>query len=112
MLIKNTDPVTVSELVRALKGFLEDNFSETMVQGEVSNFSLNSSGHCYFTLSDEESSLSCAVFKMDVMRNPILKTLKNGEKIILVGEVGIYAKRGSLQVIGKKIFHAGRGNLA
>src|SRR4051812_36251303 len=49
--------------VNELTGYLVELFesdpilSDVWVQGEVSNFSRPSSGHCYFTLKDSESQL-------------------------------------------------------
>lgn len=102
---------SVSELVHAIKSLLEEDFQEVVVQGEISNFSSSSAGHYYFTLSDEEASLSCAVFKQDAMRNPLLRNLKDGDKITILGPISVYQKRGTFQLIGKRIFPAGEGQL-
>lgn len=105
------DAATVSDLVASIKNFLEDQFQEVMVQGEVSNLSPSGAGHWYFTLSDENASLSCALFKGDALRNPLIKTLKDGDKIIVMGPISVYQKRGSFQLLGKRIFPAGEGQL-
>src|SRR5690606_34484554 len=102
---------SVSELVNAIKSLLEDDFQEVVVQGEVSNLSASSAGHYYFTLSDEDASLSCAIFRQDAMRNPLLKTLKDGDKITILGPISVYQKRGTFQLLGKRIFPAGEGQL-
>jgi exodeoxyribonuclease VII large subunit len=102
---------SVSDLVSSIKEVLEDQFQEVMVQGEVSNLSPSGAGHWYFTLSDENASISCALFKGDALRNPLIKNLKNGDKIIIVGPISVYQKRGSFQLLGKKIFPAGEGQL-
>lgn len=102
---------SVSELVNAIKNLLEDDFQEVVVQGEVSNFSSSSAGHYYFTLSDEDACLSCAVFRQDALRNPLLKNLKDGDKITILGPISVYQKRGTFQLLGKRIFAAGEGQL-
>jgi exodeoxyribonuclease VII large subunit len=38
---------TVSELSRALKRSIEENFTYVRVRGEISGFKRHSSGHCY-----------------------------------------------------------------
>lgn len=102
---------SVSELVNAIKSLLEDDFQEVVVQGEISNFSTSSAGHYYFTLSDEDACLSCAVFRQDALRNPLLKTLKDGDKITILGPISVYQKRGTFQLLGKRVFPAGEGQL-
>lgn len=102
---------SVSELVNAIKNLLEDDFQEVVVQGEISNFSYSSAGHYYFTLSDEDACLSCAVFRQDALRNPLLKNLKDGDKITILGPISVYQKRGTFQLLGKRVFPAGEGQL-
>lgn len=86
------DAASVSDLVSSIKNFLEEEFQEVMVQGEVTNLSLSGAGHWYFTLSDESSSISCALFKGDALRNPLIRNLKDGDKIVLVGQL-VFIKR-------------------
>lgn len=102
---------TVSELVGSIKNLLEGEFKNVSLIGEVSNFSPSSAGHFYFTLSDSKSSVSCAIFKFDALRNPYLRKLKNGDKVVLSGPVSVYSPRGTFQVIGKRILPFGKGDL-
>jgi exodeoxyribonuclease VII large subunit len=105
------DAATVSDLVGSIKESLEEQFQEVMVQGEVTNLSPSGAGHWYFTLSDENASISCALFKGDALRNPLIRNMKNGDKIVLVGPISVYQKRGSFQLLAKRIFPAGEGQL-
>lgn len=107
----NIEAASVSDLVGAIKETLEEQFHEVMVQGEVTNLSPSASGHWYFTLSDENASISCALFKMDALRNPLIRTLKDGDKIIIAGPLSVYQKRGSFQILAKRILPAGAGQL-
>lgn len=102
---------SVSDLVNSIKSLLEEDFQEVVVQGEVSNFSSSSAGHFYFTLSDSDASISCAVFRQDALRNPLLRTVKDGDKITILGPISVYQKRGTFQLLGKRIFAAGEGKL-
>lgn len=102
---------TVSDLVGSIKEVLEDQFQEVMVQGEVTNLSPSGAGHWYFTLSDENSCISCALFKGDALRNPLIRNLKDGDKIVIVGPLSVYQKRGTFQLLAKRIFPAGEGQL-
>ncbi len=105
------DAASVSDLVGSIKECLEEQFQEVMVQGEVTNLSPSGAGHWYFTLSDENASLSCALFKGEALRNPLIRNLKDGDKIIVVGPLSVYQKRGTFQLLGKRIFPAGEGQL-
>ncbi len=105
------EAASVSDLVNHIKDVLEGQFHEVMVQGEVTNLSPSSAGHWYFTLSDENACISCALFKMDAMRNPLIRTIKNGDKIVILGPLSVYPKRGSFQILAKRIMPAGEGQL-
>ncbi len=102
---------SVSQVVGAVKTVLEGEFRSIEVVGEVSNLSSSGAGHYYFTLSDSQASLSCSLFKMDAMRNPMIRTIKNGDKIVAMGPLGVYAKRGSFQLVAKRIAPVGKGDL-
>lgn len=102
---------TVSDLVTSIKDMLEEQFQEVMVQGEVTNLSPSAAGHWYFTLSDENACISCALFKMDALRNPLIRNLKDGDKIVVLGPISVYQKRGSFQLIAKRLMPAGEGQL-
>lgn len=105
------DAASVSDLVGSIKETLEEQFQEVMVQGEVTNLSPSAAGHWYFNLSDENAMISCALFKGDAIRNPLIRNLKNGDKIVLVGPVSVYQKKGTFQILAKRIFPAGEGQL-
>ena len=101
----------VTQIVGQIKNLLETEFTNVSIEGEISNLSLSSAGHWYFTLSDKDSSLSAALFKMDALRNPLMKTIKDGSKVIVVGDISVYPKRGTFQVIVKRIVPVGVGDL-
>ena len=105
------DAASVSDLVNSIKDVLEEQFHEVMVQGEVTNLSPSSAGHWYFTLSDVDAAISCALFKGDALRNPLIRNLKNGDKIVIAGDISVYQKRGTFQIIAKRILPAGEGQL-
>ncbi|WP_127714820.1 exodeoxyribonuclease VII large subunit [Halobacteriovorax sp. HLS] len=109
--MNNLRYVSVSSLVNELKGLLEGQFRSVSIEGEITNLSLSSSGHYYFTISDKNASLSACLFKMDAMRNPEIRTLKDGDKVQCVGGIGVYAKRGTFQIIVKRITKQGKGDL-
>ena len=55
--------LTVSELTGMVRSLLEIEIGDVWVEGEVSNFRRQSSGHLYFTLKDEHSQLACVMFR-------------------------------------------------
>lgn len=103
--------LSVSEIINAIKSQLEGEFQAITVEGEVSNLSGSAAGHYYFTLSDKSASISCALFKMDALRNPIIRKCKNGDKIIVSGPISVYSRRGTFQLIAKRISPVGQGDL-
>lgn len=102
---------SVSQVIGEIKLLLETEFTSVTIQGEVTNLSLSSSGHWYFTLSDKDASMSAALFKMDALRNPKILKIKDGDKVVVVGDINVYPKRGTFQVIVKKIVPLGVGDL-
>lgn len=103
--------LSVSQLVNNVKQILEGEFRFLKVEGEISNLSSSSAGHYYLTLSDRDSSISCALFRGDALRNPEVRKLKDGDKVIVTGSIGVYSKRGTFQVIIKTIAPSGKGDL-
>jgi len=101
----------VTEVIGEIKNLLESEFRNVSIVGEMTNLSLSSSGHWYFTLSDKDSAISAALFKMDALRNPHIKNLKDGDKVIIAGDISVYPKRGTFQIIAKKIIPFGKGDL-
>ena len=53
----------VGSLLRAIADSLEARFNPVAVQGELSGFSRAPSGHCYFSLKDEQGQIRCAMFR-------------------------------------------------
>ena len=51
------EALSVSSLNRLAKSLLEDHFPNVLVEGEISNLSMPSSGHWYFTLKDEQAQI-------------------------------------------------------
>lgn len=88
---------TVSEVTFDLKKLIEDNFPSLWVSGEVSNLTIAASGHAYFTLKDDESALSCVMFKGNV--GNLKFELEDGMEIIVHGRLSVYVPRGSYQIL-------------
>ncbi|MCK5883076.1 MAG: exodeoxyribonuclease VII large subunit [Bacteriovoracaceae bacterium] len=102
---------SVSDIVEEIRNTLEGEYREIIIEGEISNLSSSASGHWYFTLSDENASMRACLFKMDALRNPLIRKVKNGDKVECHGKVGVYVKRGEFQLIAKKVLIGGVGDL-
>ena len=55
--------MTVSELTSRLSGVLETEFFDVWVEGEISNLTIASSGHWYFSLKDGNAQVRAVVWK-------------------------------------------------
>ena len=88
--------LTVSELTMQVKRLLEKQVGQIWVTGEVTNLRAQSSGHSYFTLKDLESQLSCVLFRGEARESRGL--LRDGQKVILQGDLTVYEARGQYQL--------------
>ncbi|WP_428024760.1 exodeoxyribonuclease VII large subunit [Arcobacter sp.] len=103
-------PLSVSTLNNQIKSLLETTFIGVYVQGEISNLTYHSSGHIYFSIKDENSTLSCVMFKGNAQ---YLKfRLEVGMKILISGSITAYIPRGNYQLMCTKIEPDGQGSLA
>ena len=101
--------LSVSSLNQMAKSLLEGHFSQVTVEGEISNFANPASGHWYFTLKDQKSQLRCAMF---AGRNRLVQfNPKNGDQLIVRGQLSIYPNRGDYQLIVSQMEEAGDGAL-
>ena len=89
---------TVAQINGLIKSEVENNpyLSSIWISGEVYNLTYHSSGHIYFTLKDDASSISAVFFKY---ANKNLKfKLEDGMKILVFGGITVFEKRGSYQL--------------
>lgn len=101
--------LTVSQLTNAIKLSLESTFPSVCLQGEISNFKQQSSGHFYFSLKDDKAQISAIMFRADTMG---LKTLpKGGDQVIVKGEINVYPAKGNYQFIVRELSFIGIGEL-
>ncbi len=101
--------LTVSELTFDIKDLLESSFNGVSVSGEVSQPTLASSGHLYFTLKDAHAQISCVAWRGTVQRLKL--AVAHGQQLILEGDVQVYAPRGNYQLIVNGVKQAGIGAL-
>ena len=87
---------TVGELTRQIRGALETRFGAVWVQGEISNYRLQPSGHRYFTLKDQRAAISCVVFRNALP--PTAPSIADGAQVQLYGNVTVFEARGQYQL--------------
>lgn len=103
-------PVKVGELNRQIKGLLESHFTYLSVEGEISNLTIHTSGHVYFSLKDDEGSIRCVMFKGNAAK--LKFRLENGLKVVLDCGLTVYPPRGEYQLTVSSVSPAGKGSLA
>ena len=99
----------VSQVTSYLQDLLayDDLLSDIWIEGEVSSLRRAGSGHAYFSLRDDSSSLRCALFRNSLGHDH----LTDGALVIAHGRVSLYAVRGDLQLIADLIQPEGVGRL-
>jgi exodeoxyribonuclease VII large subunit len=102
-------PLLVSQVNYQIKGLLDTTFVDTCVAGEVGNLTYASSGHIYFTIKDDSSSLGCVMFRGNATRLKFV--LEVGLQIVIYGSITVYVPRGAYQLICKSIEPSGVGGL-
>jgi exodeoxyribonuclease VII large subunit len=102
-------PLTVTQLTAAIKRHLEHRFASLEVQGEISNFKEQASGHLYFTLKDASSQISAVFFKGNA--RGLTRLPKDGDQVIVKGELSVYPPRGNYQLLVRELAFAGVGEL-
>jgi exodeoxyribonuclease VII large subunit len=87
----------VSEINKIAKNLLEGEFPEIWLEGEISNFTLHSSGHLYFSLKDEEAQINAIMYKWQAGQLEFVP--ENGMKVIAQGKISVFVKGGRYQII-------------
>jgi exodeoxyribonuclease VII large subunit len=106
-----SEPYTVSQLTGIIRRLIEyePKLSDVWVEGEVSNFSRASSGHCYFTLKDAGSQIGCVMWRNIAQMQDTLPV--DGDLVLAHGRVGVYETGGRYQLYVDQFQPAGAGAL-
>ena len=99
----------VGALCRAIADSLEARFNPVAVRGEISAFSAAPSGHCYFSLKDQQGQIRCAMFRRAAQLLDFQP--REGDSVEVLGRLGVYEARGDLQLIVESMRPAGQGAL-
>jgi len=100
---------SVSDFTRRVKVLLESGIRPGWVRGEVSNLRAQASGHIYFSLKDAGAQLSAVLFRGDALRQTM--KLRDGQQVVVYGEVSVYEQRGQYQLIVRVVIEDGVGRL-
>lgn len=101
---------SVSQITRRVRDLLESNFGLVWVEGEISNYRKQSSGHHYFTLKDDRAQLSCVMFARACAAGSPM-SLRDGLHVQAYGELTVYETRGQYQLVVTLVQTKGLGVL-
>jgi exodeoxyribonuclease VII large subunit len=100
---------SVSELTGRIRDLFIRNFTDILVEGELSNCHEAASGHMYCTLKDDRAQIKCVCFKTQ------LRLMKfrpeNGLHVTVRGSISVYETRGEYQIYIESIEPVGLGAL-
>jgi len=105
----NSPPLSVSELSGALKRTIETAFGQVRVRGEISGFKRHASGHCYFTLKDENACIDAVIWRSSAVA--LAFRPEDGAEVIATGRLTTYPGRSKYQVVVERMELAGAGAL-
>lgn len=103
--------LSISQLNEYIRSKLDSDglLNGVAVRGEISNYKVYPSGHHYFTLKDESSSLKCVMFKGNAIR--LRFRPDNGVKVIAMGKISVYPRDGVYQLYCTAMAMDGIGDL-
>jgi exodeoxyribonuclease VII large subunit len=105
----NSPALSVSELSGALKRTIETAFGQVRVRGEISGFKRHGSGHCYFTLKDENACIDAVIWRASA--GALAFRPEDGAEIIATGKLTTYPGRSKYQIVVERMELAGEGAL-
>jgi len=107
---KRTKIYTVSQVNLLIKEILENNLPGWLaITGEITDFKHHHSGHCYFSLKDENSTLPCVMWRSNFAK--VKFKPENGLAIITEGYIDVYSPQGKYQFYVESMIPAGVGAL-
>src|SRR5476649_1492547 len=99
--------IAVSTLTQTAKDIVEGAFPPVWVRGEISDFKAHRNGHWYFCLRDADAQVRCVVWASDQRGIPAAPD--DGMQVAALGQLGVYAARGEMQLTIKRMEAAGDG---
>jgi len=105
----NLPEYTVSELARALKRSIEENFAYVRVRGEISGFKRHGSGHWYLSLKDSDAVIDAVCWRVTAMRLGVKP--EDGMEVLCTGRLTTFPGRSKYQLVIDSMELAGVGAL-
>jgi len=102
-------PLTVSELNQKVKQYLEADFSNVCVEGEIIGFTEARSRHWYFSLHDKSSQIKATCYSYNNSR--IRFRPSDGLKVRVRGKLSVYLPKGEYQILVESLLPVGEGAL-
>lgn len=101
--------LTVSQINRYISSKIkgDQRLKGISVKGEISNFRQTSSGHIYFSLKDAFSLIRCVMFSGNAKN--IKASFSDGIMVVVYGELDVYEKDGTYQIIVRDLMALGEG---
>ena len=105
----STHVFSVAELAQHIAGTLaaDQTLQDVWLRGEVTNMSRSSAGHYYFSLKDDASQLRAVLFRGNTFNSPVMPA--NGLALVAHGEIHLYERNGSCELIADLLFPEGVG---
>jgi len=102
--------LSVSQVTAYIKSLFtaDELLSDVWVSGEVSNFKLATSGHCYLTLKDGDASIRSVIWRTAAAR---MALPRDGDAVMAHGYVSVYEGQGVYQFYIDHLEAAGAGRL-
>lgn len=101
---------SITAVNKYIKQMFDNNFylQNIVIKGEVSNFKKYPSGHVYFSLKDNESSLKAVMFFDNAKY--LDRSIDNGSEVIAKGRISTYVPRGEYQFYADTMELFGKGD--
>ena len=102
---------SVSTVVGRIKEDLEHDFrlKNVAMEGNIIGLKRASTGHWYMNIHDDKASIRAVLFRNRT--GTMMSTVKEGDRVVVTGEVNVYEKGGTFSFIIERLFSQGVGNL-
>ena len=104
--------LSVTELNEIIKSLVDATpiLNNVCIKGELSNYKIYPSGHHYFTLKDQNSSLKCVMFRSSASK--LRFRPESGMGVTAFGRISVYPRDGAYQLYCTGLTPEGVGDLS